>query len=177
MNKPRYAFSSLFAFQLCGKHGVDWQAVRLLLVSPRSCRWAAQDVSLPSASLGSAAQHVQAVLCRNWTVSLFLTRYTPLDIFVVSWSSSDNQYTHLSVQVMTEAESLSVFSFFAFCFFFWTVKRIHKNGSLCYSNKSVVPLQSASRSFTPVSKLAKLSLLKMEIGIYLTQCSVTHHKP
>lgn len=125
----------------------------------------------------SALLHSMCKLCfvvtGRWACFLLVTHF---DIFVISWSSSDNQYTHLSVQVMTGWVTVCVF-FFCFLFFFWTVKRIHKNGSLCYSNKSVVPLQSASRSFTPVSKLAKLSLLKMEIGIYLTQCSVTHHKP
>lgn len=124
----------------------------------------------------SALLHSMCKLCfvvtGRWACFLLVTHF---DIFVISWSSSDNRHRRLSVQVMTAAESLSFF-FFWFCFF-WTVKRIHKNGSLCYSNKSVIPLQSASRSFTPVSKLAKLSLLKMEIGIYLTQCSVTHHKP
>lgn len=67
----------------------------------------------------SALLHSMCKLCfvvtGRWACFLLVTH---LDIFVISWSSSDNQYTHLSVQVMTEAESLSVFFFCFFLFLF-----------------------------------------------------------
>lgn len=76
--------SSCVFFQLRGKHGVDRQTVRVFLVDPRSCRRAPQDVRFPPASLSSATQHVQAVLCRNWTVRMPLTRLHTLNITVIS---------------------------------------------------------------------------------------------
>lgn len=71
-------------FQLCCKHGFDWQAVRVLLVSSRPGRRAPQDVCFPPASLSPAAQHVQALFCCNWTVSVSFTLLPTLSISVIS---------------------------------------------------------------------------------------------
>ena len=58
-----------------------------------------------------------------------------------------------------------------------TVREILIDKLMVTHAKSVVPPQSASRSFTPASRPVELTLQQIEIGIYLTQRSVTHHKP
>lgn len=71
----------------------------------------------------SALLHSMCKLCfvvtGRWACFLLVTHF---DIFVISWSSSDNQYTHLSVQVMTGWVTVCVF-FFCFLFFFFGLSK------------------------------------------------------
>lgn len=73
-------------------------------------------------------------------------------------------HTTISFGVKTEHESLSVF---------YSQRGLWGPGHA----KSVAPPQLTNRSFTPATRLAKLSSGQVEISICLTQCSVTHHKP